>query len=88
MEACATAHHWADQVDREADRRSIGRAGRCEKATAARSGIALDRGEPVNLEHVLGNIQANRSNLHVDGSLHVIRRDDHLMALQCRERAP
>jgi len=27
----------------------------------------------VDLEHVLGKIQTNRGNLHVDGSPHVIR---------------
>jgi hypothetical protein len=27
----------------------------------------------VNLEHVLGDIQTDRGNLHVDGSPHVIR---------------
>src|SRR5437588_1482205 len=32
--------------------------------------VAVD---PVNLKHVLGDIQTNRGNLHVDGSPHVIR---------------
>ena len=31
------------------------------------------RVDPVNLEHVLGDIQTDRGNLHVDGSPHVIR---------------
>jgi hypothetical protein len=30
----------------------------------------------VNLEHVLGDIQTDRGNLHVDGSPHVIRFDE------------
>src|SRR3954465_14567705 len=30
----------------------------------------------VNLEHVLGDIQTDRGNLHVDGSPHVIRLDE------------
>ena len=46
------------------------------------------RVDPVDLEHVLGDIQADRRNLHVDGSPHVIRRNDHSMALRCWERAP
>jgi hypothetical protein len=29
--------------------------------------------DPVNLEHVLGDIQTDCGNLHVDGSPHVIR---------------
>jgi hypothetical protein len=29
--------------------------------------------DPVNLEHVLGDIQTDRGNLHLDGSPHVIR---------------
>jgi hypothetical protein len=29
----------------------------------------LGRVDPVDLEHVLGNIETNRGNLHVDGSL-------------------
>jgi hypothetical protein len=33
----------------------------------------LGRVNAVNLEHVLGDIQTDRGNLHVDGSLHVIR---------------
>jgi hypothetical protein len=33
----------------------------------------LGRVDPVNLEHVLGDIQTDRGNLHVDGSPHVIR---------------
>jgi hypothetical protein len=43
--------------------------------------------DPVNLEHVLGDIQTDRGNLHLDGSPHVIRHNDHSMALRCRERA-
>src|SRR5262245_18269532 len=31
------------------------------------------RVDPVNRKHVLGNIQTDRGNLHVDGSPHVIR---------------
>src|ERR1700751_1337499 len=33
----------------------------------------LGRANAVNLEHVLGDIQTDRGNLHVDGSPHVIR---------------
>src|ERR1035437_6583685 len=33
----------------------------------------LSRVDAVNLEHVLGDIQTDRGNLHVDGSSHVIR---------------
>src|ERR1700731_5293501 len=33
----------------------------------------LDRVDPMDLKHVLGDIQADRGNLHVDGSPHVIR---------------
>jgi hypothetical protein len=44
--------------------------------------------DPVNLKHVLGDIQTDRGNLHLDGSPHLIRYDDHPMALRCRERAP
>src|SRR5665647_203734 len=33
----------------------------------------LGRINAVNLEHVLGDIQTDRGNLHVDGSPHVIR---------------
>jgi hypothetical protein len=33
----------------------------------------LGRVNAVNLEHVLGYIQTDRGNLHVDGSLHMIR---------------
>src|ERR1700688_1019869 len=29
--------------------------------------------DPVNLKHVLGDIQTDRGNLHLDGSPHVIR---------------
>jgi hypothetical protein len=29
--------------------------------------------DPVDLEHVLGDIQTDRGNLHLDGSPHVIR---------------
>jgi hypothetical protein len=39
------------------------------------------------LEHVLGKINPDRDNLHLDGSLNVIR-NDHPMAHRCRERAP
>jgi hypothetical protein len=42
----------------------------------------------VDLKHVLGDIQTDRGNLHLDGSPHVIVYDDHPMALRCRERAP
>jgi hypothetical protein len=42
----------------------------------------------VDLEYVLRDIQTGRGNLHPDGSPHVIRYDDHSMALRCRERAP
>ena len=31
----------------------------------------------MHLKHVLGQIDANRGNLHVDGPLNVIRLDDH-----------
>src|SRR5215471_11690320 len=44
--------------------------------------------DAVDLEHVLGDIQIDRGNLHLDGSPHVIRHNDHSMALRCRERAP
>ena len=44
--------------------------------------------DAVDLEHVLGDIQTDRGNLHLDGSPHVIRLDEHPMALRCRERAP
>src|SRR6266536_875722 len=33
----------------------------------------LGRIDPVNLKHVLGDIQTDRGNLHLDGSPHVIR---------------
>jgi hypothetical protein len=33
----------------------------------------LGRVDPVNLEHVLGDIQPDRASLHLDGSPHVIR---------------
>jgi hypothetical protein len=36
----------------------------------------LGRVNAVNLEHVLGDIQTDRGNLHVDGSPHVIRFDE------------
>src|SRR6516225_3023259 len=36
-------------------------------------GHLLARVDPVNLEHVLGDIQPDRGNLHLDGSPHVIR---------------
>jgi hypothetical protein len=43
----------------------------------------------VDLKHVLGDIQPDRGNLHVDGSLHVIRlRRSRYGTLRCRERAP
>ena len=41
-----------------------------------------------DLEYVPRDIQTDRGNLHPDGSAHVIRYDDHSMALRCRERAP
>src|SRR5215471_21608878 len=44
--------------------------------------------DAVDLKHVLGDIQTDRGNLHLDGSPHVIRHNDHSMALRCRERAP
>src|SRR5437660_11917656 len=44
--------------------------------------------DAVDLKHVLGDIQTDRGNLHLDGSPHVIRYNDHSMALRCRERAP
>jgi hypothetical protein len=44
--------------------------------------------DAVDLKHVLGDIQTDRGNLHLDGSPHVIRYNDHPMALRCRERAP
>src|SRR5271169_719407 len=44
--------------------------------------------DAVNLKHVLGDIQTDRGNLHLDGSPHVIRTTITLMALRCRERAP
>jgi acetyl esterase/lipase len=49
----------------------------------------LGRVDPVNLEHVLGDIQPDRGNLHVDGSPHVIRlRRSRYGTPRCRERAP
>ena len=49
----------------------------------------LGRVDPVNLKHVLCDIQTDRGNLHVDGSPQcgALRRN-HPMALRCRERAP
>jgi hypothetical protein len=44
--------------------------------------------DPVDLKHVLGDIQTDRGNLHLDGSPHVIRHNNHSMAPRCRERAP
>jgi hypothetical protein len=44
--------------------------------------------DAVDLKYVLGNIQPDRGNLHLDGSPDVIRHTDHPMALRCRERAP
>jgi hypothetical protein len=44
--------------------------------------------DAVDLEYVLGDIQTDGGNLHLDGSPHVIPLDDHSMALRCRERAP
>src|SRR6202035_4171272 len=44
--------------------------------------------DAVDLKHVLGDIQTDRGNLHLDGSPHVIRYNDHSMAPRCRERAP
>jgi hypothetical protein len=40
------------------------------------------------LEHVLGEIQTNRGNLHVDAPSCDSSNNDHPMALRCRERAP
>src|ERR1019366_6764482 len=48
----------------------------------------LCRIDAVNLEHVLGDIQTDRGNLHVVGSSPVIRPTNHPMAPRCRERAP
>ena len=42
----------------------------------------------VNLEYVLGDIQTKHRNLHVARLSHVIRRNDHPMAIRCRERTP
>src|ERR1039457_5885685 len=42
-------------------------------ATAVAADDLLSRVDAVNLEHVLGDIQTDRGNLHVDGSSHVIR---------------
>jgi hypothetical protein len=39
------------------------------------------------LEHVLGDIQTNRGNLHVDGSLYVIRQQRSPDGIRCRRRA-
>jgi len=44
--------------------------------------------DAVDLEYVLGDIQTDRGNLHLDGSPHVICLRRSLMALRCRERAP
>ena len=48
----------------------------------------LGRVDPVNLKHVFGDIQTDRGDLHVDGSLMRFDRNDHPRALRCWERAP
>src|SRR5262245_20141356 len=48
----------------------------------------LGRVNAVNLEHVLGEIQTDRGNLHVGGSSCDSSNNDHPTALRCRERAP
>src|ERR1700730_630444 len=48
----------------------------CHKLAAAKllsNDDLLGLVNPVNLKHVLGYIQTDRGNLHVDGSTHVIR---------------
>jgi hypothetical protein len=42
----------------------------------------------IPLEHVLGDIQTDRGNLHVDGFPDVIGSNYHLTAIRRRERAP
>jgi hypothetical protein len=48
----------------------------------------LSRIDAVDLKHVLGDIQTDCSNLHVDGSLMWFVANDHLTAIRRRERAP
>jgi hypothetical protein len=48
----------------------------------------LGRVDAVDLEHVLGDIQTDRGNVHVDGSPDVILSNDHPTAIRRRERAP
>jgi hypothetical protein len=48
----------------------------------------LGRVDAVNLKNVLGDIQTDRGNLHVDRSPDVIGSNDHLTAIRRRERAP
>jgi len=49
---------------------------------------AQEGSNAVDLEHVLGEIQTDRGNLHVDGSSCDSSNNDHPTALRCRERAP
>ena len=45
--------------------------------------------DPVDLKHVLGDIQTNRGDLHVDSSLMSFVDNDHPIGARCRgERAP
>jgi hypothetical protein len=48
----------------------------------------LGRVDSVNLEHVLGDIQTDGGNLHVNRSLMCFDRNDHPTAARCWERAP
>jgi hypothetical protein len=58
------------------------------RRSCLRTTTFLGRVDPVNLEYVLGDIQTDRGNLHVDGSPHVIRLRRSLYGTRCRERAP
>src|SRR5262249_39749702 len=46
--------------------------------------LAQEGSNAVNLEHVLGEIQTDRGNLHVDGSSCDSSNNDHPTALRCR----
>ena len=73
MEACATAHYWARELTK-LGHRVPWRQGFEERQHLATPKLLPDHDrlgcvDPVNLKHVLGDIQSDRGNLHVDGSL-------------------
>jgi hypothetical protein len=75
LEACASAHHWACE---------LAKLGQLVTSKLLPDYNPLARIDAVKLEYVFGDIQTDRGNLHLDGSPHMIRHNDHPFGITCR----